>query len=183
MTRLFLLLVPMLLVVPANAQTFGELSVTGTACERDAASLVESRVALTILFEGFNVAGVGANAPFFRGACNVALPVDVPKGMSVAVAGTGYRLDAALADGTAAILSVEGFLAGQAGPVLTRSLSGPKTATFVGASVIPRQDLQWSACGTDVIVRANISIRVTSPSAALRAVFDQLRIRLAYRPC
>src|SRR5262245_42348612 len=147
MKRFVLLVAPMLLAATADAQTFGDLAVTGTACEPNAARIIDSGFAPTIAFEDFDVAAGGANAPFFRGMCNVAIPVDVPPGMSIAVAGQGYRIEASLPVGTGVVLSVEGFLAGQVGPVTARSLSGPQTGTFVGASVIPRQERQWSACG------------------------------------
>lgn len=174
----------------AHAQgiTAGEITVGGTGCQSPAtATLGGTVLSPVITFDGYRPTVGGRDGTVLsRGSCNLAIPLDVPDGMSVAVVGTGYRLDTAILPGTTAIVSVEAFFAGDQGPVLTRTVSGPSNGKFVGAAVITSAGRQWSACGADLILRANTSIRLTAEAAAPAAstlTMEQLRIRLAVRAC
>ncbi|MGV8840346.1 MAG: DUF4360 domain-containing protein [Bauldia sp.] len=169
----------------AHAQTFGEPTLGGTACRSGTTATISGGpLAPVVVIDGF-VAETNPPAGLMaRATCTLAIPVDVPEGRSIAVVGAGYRLDASIAAGTRAAVSVEAFLAGQQSPPLTRTMTGPVGGTFVGASVIGAADRQWSACGADGIVRLNASVLLTAevPVASTVAV-GQLRIRLASRAC
>lgn len=169
----------------ANAQTFGEPTLGGTACRGGTtATVTGSPLAPVVVIDGFVAETTPPDGLMARATCTIAVPVDVPDGRSIAVVGAGYRLDASIATGTTATLSVEGFLAGQQEPPLTRTLTGPFNGPFVGASVISGADRQWSACGADVIVRMNASVllQATTPVPSTVTV-SQLRIKLASRAC
>ncbi|MCW5712993.1 MAG: DUF4360 domain-containing protein [Bauldia sp.] len=168
----------------ANAQTFGEPTLGGTACRAGtAASITGGVLNPTIVIDGF-VAETTPAGMMARATCTIAVPVDVPEGRSIAVVGAGYRLDASIAGGTTAAVSLEAFLAGQQAPPLTRVIDGPRSGAFVGAAVVSAADRQWSACGADVIVRMNASVLLTAERAAPSTVtVGQLRIKLASRAC
>lgn len=169
----------------AHAQTFGEPTLGGTACRAGTTATITGGVLNpTVVIDGFVAETTPPASLMARATCTIAVPVDVPDGRSIAVVGAGYRLDASIASGTTAALSLEAFLAGQQAPPLTRSITGPRGGTFVGASVVAAGDRQWSACGADVIVRMNASVLMTAemPTASTVTV-GQLRIRLASRAC
>lgn len=169
----------------AHAQTFGEPTLGGTACRSGTtATITGGPLAPTVVIDGFVAETTPPASLMARATCTIAVPVDVPDGRSVAVVGAGYRLEAAIATGTTATLSVEAFLAGQQSPPLTRSLAGPLNGRLVGASVVSAADRQWSACGADVIVRMNASVLLQAETAAASTVnVGQLRIKLASRAC
>lgn len=168
----------------ASAQTFGEPTLGGTACRSGtSASITGGVLNPTIVIDGF-VAGTTPESAMARATCTIAVPVDVPDGRSIAVVGAGYRLDASVTRGTTATVSLEAFLAGQQAPPLTTIIAGPRGGVFVGASVVPVADRQWSACGGDAIVRMNASVLLMAEAAATSTVtVGQLRIRLASRAC
>jgi hypothetical protein len=169
----------------AHAQTFGEPTLGGTACRGGTtATVTGSALAPVVVIDGFGAETTPPDALMARATCTIAVPVDVPDGRSIAVVGAGYRLDASIATGTTATLSVEGFLAGQQEPPLTRVLTGPFNGRFVGASVVSGADRQWSACGADVIVRMNASVLLQAATPVPSTVsVGQLRIKLASRAC
>lgn len=169
----------------AGAQTFGEPTLGGTACRGGTtATITGTALNPLVVIDGFVAETSPPAGLLARATCTLAIPVDVPDGWSIAVTGAGYRLDASIAAGTTAAVSVEAFLAGQQSPPLTRSLAGPVSGTFVGASVVGGADRQWSACGGDGIVRLNASVLLTAEAPVASTVtVGQLRIRLAARPC
>ncbi|MCC6736942.1 MAG: DUF4360 domain-containing protein [Bauldia sp.] len=184
MKRLVLLAFAVAAATSAHAQTFGEPTLGGTACRSGTtATITGTALNPLVVIDGF-VAETTAASPMARATCTLAIPVDVPDGWSIAVVGAGYRLDASIAGGTTATVSVEAFLAGQQAPPLTRAIAGPLSGPFVGASVVSPADRQWSACGGAGIVRLNASVLLTGDAPAASTVtVGQLRIKLAARPC
>ncbi len=169
----------------SHAQTFGAPTLGGTACRSGAtASITGGILNPTVVIDGFVAETTPPAGMMARAICTIAVPVEVPEGRSIAVVGAGYRLNASIAAGTTAAVSLEAFLAGQQAPPLTRTIAGPRSGAFVSAAAVPLADRQWSACGTDVIVRMNASVLLTvgTPTASTVNV-GQLRIRLASRAC
>ena len=179
------------LVSPAAAQSdlrFGELAAGGTACVAPGqVSLEQTAQTLTLVFTSFNaeVSG-GAVSVSARPTCNVGIPLEVPNGVSIAVAGSGYRFDVRLNPGSATTVSLETFLAGNRGPVLTRTMVGPVSGTFIGAQTVPPAERQWSDCGADVILRANTSLRLSSDVGTIvpsTGHLELVRIKVLTRRC
>jgi hypothetical protein len=188
--RRLLLLVAFLAVTPAQAQsnlTLGDVTLGGTACQGTGAVTVGQNFrVVTISFTDYRAeAGAGA-ASSVRATCNVAVPVDVPAGMSVAVASSDYRLSAKLNPGATGVVSMESFFAGDQGTPLVRTITGPTGGTLVASNSIRPDLLVWSGCGQDVILRANSSIRLSTDVATVLpsvAGLEQARIRLVTRSC
>src|SRR5262245_38876143 len=70
----------------------GDLSYAGTGCPIGSASISVSpdQKSISVLFDQYVVEAGGAKA-FDRKNCNLALPVHVPQGYSIAVVGIDYR--------------------------------------------------------------------------------------------
>jgi hypothetical protein len=136
----------------------------GNGCPAGSASTVLSpdQKSLSILFDSYLVeAGGTTGKSLDRKSCNIAIPVHVPQGLSISVLAIDYRGFNAIPSGAKTTFNVEYFFAGAQGPSFTKVFSGP----INGNDYTIHNDLQanaivWSACGADVNLRTNSSIRV-----------------------
>ena len=58
--------------------------------------------------------------------------------------------------------NVEYFFAGARGPTFSKTFNGPKDENYLIQNKLTAQTTVWSACGADVNLRTNSSIRVTT---------------------
>ena len=153
---------------PAYAQqsiTLGEPTYGGTGCPGGTVSTVLSpdATSLSILFDQYFVeAGQAVGRSFDRKSCNIAIPVGVPQGLSVSIIAVDYRGFNALPSGGRSTFQVEYFFAGTRGPTFARNFNGPLTDDYLIRNELTAAALVWSACGADVILRTNSSLRVTT---------------------
>jgi hypothetical protein len=110
-------------------------------------------------YRSVSMTSVGGSKSFDRKACGLAIPVNVPTGVSIAIVGVHYRGVSKLPLGASATLSSELFYAGGRGPALSKSVNGPVNGRFDYAAV---GTVIWSPCGADVNLRIQSSIRLTS---------------------
>jgi hypothetical protein len=170
MKRAIIALAAIALSWPAMAQqgiTLGEPAYGGTGCPDGtvAAVLSPNQTSLSILYDQYFVeAGQAAGRSFDRKSCNIAIPVSVPQGLSVSIIAVDYRGFNALPTGARSTFQVEYFFAGTRGPTFIRNFSGPLTSDYLIRNELTAAALVWSACGADVILRTNSSLRVTAPS-------------------
>jgi len=135
----------------------------GTGCPGGTASVTLSPDAksLSILFDQFVVeAGGATNKSFDRKVCNVAIPVHVPQGISVSILAIDYRGFNDIPQGAKTTFGVEYFFAGIKGPTFTKNFNGPVSDEYTVTNTLQASALVWSACGADVILRTNPSVRV-----------------------
>ncbi len=129
------------------------------------ASISNDGKAVSILFDQYVVeAGRPTNRRLDRKSCNVSVPVHVPNGYSVAVFKVDYRGFNALPRGASSQFNVEYFFAGSRGPRYTRDFTGPLEDEYMITNNLVASSLVWSACGEQVILRANSSMRATTNS-------------------
>jgi hypothetical protein len=152
-----LLLAPIPVASAAGLQ-LGKLGIGGTGCPAGTVSGTIGANTLSLKYSTF-IAKAGGGKSFDRKACGLAIPVDVPAGVSIAIVGVHYRGFAKLPSGASATLSSELFYAGGKGPALSKSVKGPLTGRFDYTAVGP---VSWSPCGADVNLRIQSSIRVTT---------------------
>lgn len=136
----------------------------GTGCPAGSASVALSpdQSAISILFDQYVVEAGGAKT-FDRKNCNIAVPVQVPQGYSVAVMAIDYRGFVQLPYGARANLMVNYFLAGQGRGVSTnKSFYGASSQNYVTSDRLGMESLVWTACGANTILRANTSMLVNS---------------------
>jgi hypothetical protein len=143
----------------------GEPAYGGTGCPAGsaAAALSPDQKSLSILFDSYVVqAGGDTNKAFDRKTCNIGIPVHVPQGLSVSILAIDYRGYNNIPAGANSTFAVEYFFAGAKGPTFQKVFNGPKDEDYLIQNQLTAQSLVWSACGADVILRTNSSIRVTT---------------------
>lgn len=96
-----------------------------------------------------------------RKACNLALPVQVPSGWSVAPLIGDQLVTLALPSDSTLLLSTETFFAGSKAAKVKETWTGPlDEIVFVKGAA--DADAKWSACGSDINLRSSVSIELTS---------------------
>ena len=165
----------------------------GTGCPAGtvSATLSPDATSLSLIFDQYTVAAGGTTGTSFdRRSCNVAIPVHVPNGFSVSVLSVDYRGYNHLPNRAASQFNVEYFFAGGRGPSFRRSFYGPLDSDYTITNQIVAASEVWSACGADVNLRTNSSMRVnTVNNAEASATVDTEDVNAAivyhfrYRPC
>jgi hypothetical protein len=147
----------------ADDIALGEPGYGGTGCPDGTASVTLSPDAksLSILFDQYFVeAGGETNKSFERKSCNIAIPVHVPQGLSVSILTIDYRGYNNLPSGGKTTFAVEYFFAGQKGPTFNKTFNGALDKDYLITNKLQANALVYSACGADVNLRTNSSIRV-----------------------
>jgi hypothetical protein len=139
----------------------------GTGCPAGsaAATLSPSEDAISILFDQYWVEAGGVTTKNLdRKSCNVAIPVYVPQGYSVAIFSIDYRGFVNLPSGSYAALDSEYFWAGIRGPIMRREGFGPLNTDYVLRDEVRTETLVWSPCGQSINLRVNTSLQVKTNS-------------------
>jgi len=167
----------------ADDISLGEPGYGGNGCPAGSASTILSPDAksLSILFDQYAVeAGGSTNKALDRKSCNIAIPVHVPQGLSVSVLAIDYRGFNAIPSGAKTTFHVEYFFAGARGPVFHKVFNGPLNADYTISNQLQASALVWSACGADVNLRTNSSIRVqTTQNKEAQATVDSEDVNAA----
>lgn len=155
----------------------------GSGCPSGSVSttLSPDQKSLSLLFDEYQVSAGGTTGRSFdRKSCNVAIPVHVPHGMSVAVLAVDYRGYNHLPSRAQSQFNVEYFFAGGRGPAYRRSFYGQLDSDYTITNELVAQSLVWSPCGADVNLRTNSSMRVgTVNNAEASASVDSEDINAA----
>jgi hypothetical protein len=139
----------------------GQPEYGGTGCPAGTASAVLSpdQDEISILFDQFVVeAGGGTRRSVDRKACELAVPIFIPQGYSVAVIQTDFRGFNLVARGGMNRLNTEYFWANQRGPSYSNVYSGPQNSDFFATNGVTASGVVWTPCGmsTNLRVRATI---------------------------
>lgn len=102
------------------------------------------------------------NLRIARKACNIAIPMSVPAGMSLKFGPVILEGEYDLGNNVESRVDVEAFFAGTTSVKISDVRSGPLAASFY-REILP--DFVWSPCGRDTILRLNTSILVDSAVA------------------
>ena len=149
----------------ADDISLGEPGYGGTGCPGGSVSTTLSPDAksLSLLFDAYSVqAGGDTGKSFDRKSCNIAIPVHVPQGLSISVLAIDYRGYNNSPSVGKSEFNVEYFFAGAKGPTFKRTFNGPKDEDYMIHNELVAQAAVWSACGADVNLRTNSSIKVTT---------------------
>ena len=157
--------------------TIGVPVVQGNGCPAGTYSVILSPDGseLSILYSAF-IAQTDATHSYDFSNCNIAIPIEVPSGITVGLVGIDYRGLAFIPAGGIGALSREFFFAGTHGQRITSfvnvynvfyELYYPDDTIFT----------IWSECGDDIIARSNATVYVTrplySPYQAMMTVFSE----------
>jgi hypothetical protein len=165
MKKFLLSLAIVLVALPSFADDIrlGNPSYGGTGCPGGSASAVLSpdQKSLSILFDSYVVeAGGNTGRQTDRKACNIAVPVHVPQGLSLSIIQVDYRGFNSLPYGAYSQFNVEYFFAGARGPRYSRTFNGALTSNYLLTNVLAASAIVWSPCGADVILRSNSNMLV-----------------------
>ena len=189
-----LLLISVVITVTSPAlaggkvQVAGNVSFGGSCCPDSSARVTVSPDGQEIRLSFDKFAADATRPAESRKSCNLVIPIKVPQGFQISLAGAEYS--GYVAPNTTGRLRSESFFAGQKGPVFTKNIDGGKNYTVKdslasGANV-------WSACGDSVNMRVNASMiargkgMATIDSMALvngGAASRGLSYRIKYRAC
>ncbi|HLE09765.1 MAG: hypothetical protein A2504_11390 [Bdellovibrionales bacterium RIFOXYD12_FULL_39_22] len=177
----------------ADDISLGEPGYGGTGCPQGSASatLSPDGKELSIIFDQFVVeAGGATRRSIGRKSCNVSIPVHVPGGFSISLIDADYRGYVMLPRSASATFTAEYFFAGQRGPMFSKVFSGPTDTDYTLEDTLGIFANVWSACGTDVNLRVNASMRVmTRLNQEALATVDSadfsagIVYRIAFRRC
>lgn len=161
----------------AGSIELGQPAYGGNGCPAGSASVTMSpdQSALSILFDDYLVeAGGDTGKRIARKSCNIAIPVHVPQGYSVAILGIDYRGYTYVPRGAQARFNVEYFFAGRRGPRYRKTFRGPVDDEYLLENDLVARSLVWSACGAQTILRANTSMmaRTNRRKAEVLATVD-----------
>lgn len=165
------------------AVSFGEPGYGGPGCPDGTGIVVRgfSNQAAAYVFDAYKVGDNGRSLD--RKTCAIAIPVDVPAGVQVAVRDVGFRGAAKLPDGVEATLSVEAFSAGESGEIVEMPFAGPTDTGFLRMHTVPEDQLDWSACGEDINLRVNTSLRTKGNEDAAVSLNALIVYPLATKAC
>ena len=157
------------LVAMAASQAFaddirlGQPAYGGSGCPAGSASAVVSpdQQSLSVLFDQYIVeAGGMTGKRLDRKSCNLAIPVHVPQGYSIALFQVDYRGFAAIPSGGRGQFNAEYFFAGSQGPRQTKTFTGPTNRDYELTSRLAAGSLVWSPCGASTNLRINTGMMV-----------------------
>jgi len=155
----------------------------GSGCPAGSVSttLSPDQRSLSLLFDQYEVSAGGTTGRAFdRKSCNVAIPVHVPHGLSVAVLAVDYRGYNHLPRRATSQFNVEYFFAGGRGPAFRKTFFGHLDSDYTITNELVAESLVWSACGADVNLRTNSSMRLaTVNNAEASATVDSEDINAA----
>jgi hypothetical protein len=168
---------------PLPKVTFGEPGYGGSGCPDGTAEVIRgfSNQAAIYILDAYKVGGNGRAVD--RQTCAVAISVDVPDGVSVAIRNVAIRGAADLPDGLDATVSVEAFTASTHGEINEIPLSGAMYSGYLRFVTIPEDQLQWSACGADTNLRVNTSLRTRGDRQADVSLNALIVYPLATKAC
>jgi hypothetical protein len=168
---------------PLPAVVLGQPAYGGSGCADGTASILLgfSQQAAIYLFDAYAVGDNGRSVD--RKTCAIAIPVNVPDGVSVAVRNVGLRGAARLPEGLEATLTVEAFSAGEVGEASEIAFAGPADTGFLRFLSVPDDQLVWSGCGEDINLRINTSLRTRGTEDAAVSVSAMIVYPLATKAC
>lgn len=139
-----------------GAPTFGGNGCSGGTAR---ATLSPDGQQISILFDNY-IATAGGNTQLDidRKNCDIAIPVKVPQGYSVAVFAIDYRGFAMIPDGGRVRFSADYFFAGRSSRRYSKEYQGPFNDNYTFRNELSTDVDVWSACGADVILRTQSSM-------------------------
>jgi hypothetical protein len=184
------------LMAPLAQASPGAPVYQGTGCPPDTAETVwsEENATLTVLFSRFVVeAGGATGSGAMRGACDLALPIDVPAGYQLGVYKIDYRGFVSLPKKGAADLSVDLSVgSGKIAP-FHRHLPWTQSGEFTLTDTIGAGQMKWTGCGERVTLQlhSELSVQSNAQNEQALASLDSadgtrkgaIRYRVQWRKC
>lgn len=168
-------LLPAISYASSNVQ-IGQIGYGGSGCPIGSVTLtpiLNGEFSLAVEYDQFTLEAKLPILRPLRASCQIAVPVRLPKGISVAVVGGELRGFTKLSDRVQFTASNELFLSGQIGIKAKKIFNGEFDSNYVLKKRVSNTKLKWSACGGDVILRMNTSIVLNSSQSAQERPLDE----------
>lgn len=145
----------------AESLSLGLPTAHGSGCVSNsiAATVSPDQSQLSILFDSYSVEVSGKYA-FSKKACNIYIPVRVPRGMKLAITQMDFRGYNFLPKGAAAKLSVDYSLGHHPSRPTHKIFRGELDADYIVTDTMRTKDLRWARCGKDTVLRINSSLKI-----------------------
>lgn len=178
--KMTIVLAVQLSALVAEAQTIeiGEVQSAGSGCPANTVSVHENPNGperLLLLSEMKAQSGRSTGKRFDRKSCMIAIPIRVPAGYSVALEGIVVGSQRTSRSGQST-LNQEFFYAGATGLRVSHQFRPGSASSFRQTSPA----LEWTPCGSDSILRANLSL-FTQNSA--KAQIEAVLLNVQWRQC
>ncbi|AUF82668.1 DUF4360 domain-containing protein [Tetraselmis virus 1] len=139
------------------------VSFGGSGCPQGTVSVITSpdNTTVSVLFDSYTVS-TDSDTLFDRKSCNLALPIKVPNGYSIALKEIDYRGYASIPDrrGSSGRFRAEYFFGGFRGPVRTKRFRRDYDRDFLISDTLVGSAVVFSPCGASVNFRINTSLDV-----------------------
>lgn len=172
--------------VASKAQNFGvgEIVANGSGCPNASISWGMDDDGLFVRTDQFVAEVVRGGASVDLKSCTLAIPLQIPEGVQLVLPRAELEVHTKLSRKAQALVKTEVFVAGASGRVVNKKLKGPIHANLTVET--PTAQLV-SACGKDLILRANISALVEAKSKSASGVVAISEIHplagLKFRDC
>lgn len=141
--------------------TIGEPRMGGNGCPPGSArtEMHGGGNKLAIHFKGYQARGTSsAQQGAARVSCNIAVPIEVPRGQQFAIGALHYSGFNIIGSDAQATFRAEHFFAGRHGPRFSRTFRGQLMGAFNLSDSSATRAANWSPCGRDVNLRVNTSL-------------------------
>ncbi|MEO6179779.1 MAG: DUF4360 domain-containing protein [Devosia sp.] len=167
--------------------TLGTPAYGGAGCPDGSVTTLISpdKQSFTLVFSAYALEVGGTQTPSDRVSCNLVIPVTVPAGLQISIEAIDLLGSTDLPEGADGIVTSEAFFSGGQGPNLARPLKGPTADPVLIRNPPADTAPAWSNCGTDVNLRLNSAIRLTTkPDKPAKASITLANVyRLATKAC
>jgi hypothetical protein len=183
----------------AQGLQIGQPQTGGNGCPQGtvSATVDPSGQAVSFLFDQYIAEAGGITGKRLdRKSCNIAIPIQVPNGYSVALLKVDYRGYNLVPVGGQNRFEVEYFWAGSRGPRISQTFRAPSynrplDESFSVTDQLIATTVVWSACGESVNFRINSSMTAQSNSSMQQAmaildsadVSGELKYHFQFRRC
>lgn len=144
--------------------TIGKPTVEGNGCPNGSYEVVLSPDGneLSVLFSNFTATTSESENSKFS-SCNIAVPIEVPGGITVGLLGVDYRGLAYIPNKGTGMITREYFIAGRKGPQITSEIPvHDEFYEFFYPDEV--KSPAWTDCGDDITARSNTTIYVSKPA-------------------
>ncbi len=163
-------------LTPLNASntvpsiSLGRIAYSGSACPNGSvsASLNKNNATLHINFNQYVVEVHGRNQHSLRKTCDIALPIQVPKGVSVSLVSANYNGKVSLPAGSHARFMNAYSFSGRRGSRFKTDLHGPNSNGYSFRDSLSSFASVWSACGKNTTLRITTSTRIKTDGTAAK---------------
>jgi len=131
----------------------------GNGCPKNSSSikLNNNKDEIHIRFSDFYVVA-DEQRSIDRKSCNMAIPLHIPEGYSVAVVEANYHGFLSIPENSSLDLNTEYFFVGEESAKQSRQVIGEAFGDFQLTDAVLMENEVWSKCGEDTIMRINTSM-------------------------